>query len=120
MANKERYKTQTTCNDFKHHYCWKMNDSLKEWRTDMAEIRVELTKARGELRILNWRMINVEKTLETFATKEDMRVMLRDVVQAFQAANRESRQNFRKDIYQATGLMTVVLGALMGFIHYFY
>ena len=49
-----------------------------------------------------------------------MRVMLRDVVQAFQAANRESRQNFRKDIYQATGLMTVVLGALMGFIHYFY
>ena len=97
-----------------------MNDSLKEWRTDMAEIRVVLTKASGELRILNWRMVNVEKTLETFATKEDMRVMLRDVVQAFQAANRESRQNFRKDIYQATGLMTVVLGTLMGFIHYFY
>ena len=86
----------------------------------MTEIRVELTKARGELRILNWRMANVEKTLETFATKEDMRVMLRDVVQAFQAANRESRQNFRKYIYQATVLMTVVLGALMGFIHYFY
>ncbi len=38
MANKERYKTQTTCNDFKHQDCWKMNDSLKEWRTDMAEI----------------------------------------------------------------------------------
>ena len=38
MANKERYKTQTTCNGFTPHACWKMNDSLKEWRTDMAEI----------------------------------------------------------------------------------
>lgn len=110
---KERYVTYEEFNDFKHHDFQEVKDDLKDLREDVTEMR-------ADLRVMDTRLTNVEKTLETFATKEDMRVMLRDVVQAFQASNRESRQNFRKDIYQATGLMTVVLGALMGFIHYFY
>ncbi|MFL4499401.1 hypothetical protein [Weissella sp. MSCH1] len=71
-------------------------------RRDVAKIRVDLTEIRADLRILDNRMANVEKTLETFATKDEIELMLQ-----------EHSLESRKIMYRALGVMILVLGVLM-------
>ena len=109
---KERYVTYEEFNDFKHH-------DFQAVKHDLKDLREDVTEMRADLRVMDTRLTNVEKTLETFATKDEMQLMLRDVVQSFQGDSRKSRQDARKEMYQALGLMTAVLGVLMGFLQYF-
>lgn len=90
------------CDEFDRHGFLEMKRDFREMRRDVTKIRVELVEIRADLRILDNRMVNVEKTLETFATRNEMQLML----QEHALAN-------RKAMYRALGIVTVVLGGLM-------
>ena len=68
---KERYVTYEEFNDFKHHDFQEVKDDLKDLREDVTEMR-------ADLRVMDTRLTNVEKTLETFATKDEMQLMFHD------------------------------------------
>ncbi|MCS9999748.1 hypothetical protein [Weissella cibaria] len=97
---KERYVTYEEFNDFKHHDFQEVKDDLKDLREDVTEMR-------ADLRVMDTRLTNVEKTLETFATKDEMQLMFHD----HSSAN-------RKEMYRALGVMTAVLDVLMSILQY--
>ena len=97
---KERYVTYEEFNDFKHHDFQEVKDDLKDLREDVTEMR-------ADLRVMDTRLTNVEKTLETFATKDEMQLMFHD----HSSAN-------RKGMYRPLGVMTAVLGVLMSILQY--